>query len=370
VTQTPANRFFNIKLHDTTLLKGWAILLIVLHNFFHLLYKVTKENEMSFDPQRFIALTTETLSNPAEWAHGFFTYFGHFGVQVFIFLSAYGMVMSHANASSHKIDFFWSRLKKIYPTFFIVVLIWLGMKFAWDIGLDGVSLADELAYTQSRLLDVLKVALGIHNMLPGHHYPMVGPWWFIPFIMQFYLLWALFGTRIVSLSKNAMIGLGIAGVLFNYIAPLLIESTLRINMLFSPLGHVPELMLGVYWAKYGLNIRPAAAAVAALLFIASSLSIFAWPLHHITALVVLLWLTFHLIRHCPGPYSRALTILGVYSLPLFLVNGFLRPPFLKIARHFEVWYVDFLAAGVLLVFALGVAIAVGKTAQFLTQRGR
>lgn len=32
---------------------------------------------------------------------------------------------------------------------------------------------------------------GISNILPGFGLPPVGPWWFIPFIMQFYAIWPM-----------------------------------------------------------------------------------------------------------------------------------------------------------------------------------
>ncbi len=44
-----------------------------------------------------------------------------------------------------------------------------------------------LLLLQERVYDAAKVALGIHNFVPDHGYPKVGPWWFIPFIIQFYL---------------------------------------------------------------------------------------------------------------------------------------------------------------------------------------
>ena len=73
---------------DALALKGITISAIALHNDFHLLPPI-KENEFYFDLQRFFVF----LSGLREIAHALqavVSYLGHFGVQVFIFLSAYG----------------------------------------------------------------------------------------------------------------------------------------------------------------------------------------------------------------------------------------------------------------------------------------
>ena len=73
---------------DSLVLKGGAIIAIALHNYFHLISPV-HENEFSFDPSNFYALL-KSFQYPTQLIPALFSYFGHFGVRVFIFLSAYG----------------------------------------------------------------------------------------------------------------------------------------------------------------------------------------------------------------------------------------------------------------------------------------
>src|SRR5260221_10559693 len=91
---------------DTTVLKGLAITAIVLHNFFHLVSPV-HPNEFAFDAARF-RLFLDIVKHPSLMLQAFFSFFGHYGVQIFIFLSAYGLAKSHWADSSDWITFMWS----------------------------------------------------------------------------------------------------------------------------------------------------------------------------------------------------------------------------------------------------------------------
>lgn len=84
---------------QTAAMRGIAILGIVLHNFTHWLGPMVKENEYTFslhNVRRFIF----ELSNPTIdiFAH-LLSFFGHYGVPVFLFLSAYGLTMKYEGSS-------------------------------------------------------------------------------------------------------------------------------------------------------------------------------------------------------------------------------------------------------------------------------
>ena len=83
----------DLDLKDTSILKGLAISAIVLHNYFHVVSPV-HQNEFTFDPARF-QVFLHTVARPELATQAVFSFFGHFGVQIFIFLSAYGLTKSH-----------------------------------------------------------------------------------------------------------------------------------------------------------------------------------------------------------------------------------------------------------------------------------
>src|SRR5260370_35114422 len=98
---------------DCFVLKGLAILAICFHNYFHLLSRV-EENEFSFSQQRFLAYL-DALQEPPRILQASFSFFGHSGVQIFIFLSAYGLAGTYAHQRPRWITFVWGRCCKLFP---------------------------------------------------------------------------------------------------------------------------------------------------------------------------------------------------------------------------------------------------------------
>ena len=81
----------------TTLMKGYGIMFIALHNLLHVerFTGFIKENENSFDVQR--TLDFFNVLNMCDWSifGQFFSFLGWIGVPVFIFVSGYGLVKKH-----------------------------------------------------------------------------------------------------------------------------------------------------------------------------------------------------------------------------------------------------------------------------------
>ena len=76
-------------------MRGLAIIGIFLHNYCHWLGFAVKENEYTFTMSKASSLM-QAISNP-DWnlpIH-LVSFFGHYGVPVFLFLSAYGLVMKY-----------------------------------------------------------------------------------------------------------------------------------------------------------------------------------------------------------------------------------------------------------------------------------
>jgi hypothetical protein len=80
---------------ECTAMRGIAILAIVLHNYCHFIGKIVKENEYQFFTSNNDRLW-HALTNPNELlpVH-LLSYFGHYGVPVFLFLSGFGLVKKY-----------------------------------------------------------------------------------------------------------------------------------------------------------------------------------------------------------------------------------------------------------------------------------
>ena len=78
-----------------TLLRGIAILGIVLHNLAHTFPFAVKENEYTFSLGRTFLLNEYAHDIPATLPIQLLSFFGHYGVPIFVFLSGYGLVMKY-----------------------------------------------------------------------------------------------------------------------------------------------------------------------------------------------------------------------------------------------------------------------------------
>jgi peptidoglycan/LPS O-acetylase OafA/YrhL len=302
---------------DTVVMKALAISAIVFHNYFHLLANSVRENEFDFDAARFRRLM-EVLPDPALAIQGLFSFFGHFGVQVFIFLSAYGLAKSHWEDPSSWHRFLWGRVKKLYPVFGLIVLPWLLMYSIVTGPVKGLSTGVQL----------LCMGLGISSLLPGVGLPPIGPWWFIPFIIQFYALWPLICRFVKRFGPRGLLGAACLSMLILVLAnPYLLRWS--INLLETPIGHLPELCLGIVAARYRTHPRTYYVIGAIFVLLLGSVLRTLWPLTFMAALVVFVVAYFRLRGFLRS--SAVLQTIGRYSLLVFLLNGFVRFFFLPYA---------------------------------------
>ena len=293
---------------QTTLLKGVGILLIVGHNFQYLASGLPGVNEFVFASENFTGLVEGIRSSPAALPRLCLAYLGHYAVQVFIFLSGYGLASSSALRQPSYRAHLKRRFMRLYPAFALAVIVWA----VWKHFPEGVGTSV-----------LLKLAL-VSNLIRGEQLSLVGPWWFVPFIFQFYLLFPLL-NRLDARHLAAVAGAGFA------VTIALNETVLPGGFLFAtPLGHLPEFCLGIWWARRPMRVGWRAVSGATIVFLAGNVWAPAWYLSHVSALVIALaaWP----LLHRTLSHSQVLRFFGALSLELFLVNGFLRDPFMSWAR--------------------------------------
>jgi len=309
--------FQNLDKRDSLILKALAISAIVFHNYFHWVGPV-RQDEFTFGAERFWVFVKH-CTGPVPAFEGFFAFFGHFGVDVFIFLSAYGLARSHWNDRDSWVRFMWERIKKLYPVFGLIVLTWLFLA------------AVQLGTIQALHLYGLKLLwmlAGISNLIPGNGLPPVGPWWFIPFIVQFYALWPLLKRITERFGQRGLLILAALCICLILVANQWLNHW-SMSLLATPIGRMPDLCLGIIAARF--PVRPhwpiIFTACAALLL--GSIYRPIWPLTYVSALILSLaayrWAR-PVLRN-----SWLLERIGKYSLVIFLVNGIVRLQFLKFA---------------------------------------
>jgi peptidoglycan/LPS O-acetylase OafA/YrhL len=308
-------RFMRIELdsQDSRILKGLAISAIVFHNFFRFVSS-TRQNEFTFDPARFQVFLSD-VRHPQLAVQAIFSFWGHFGVQVFIFLSAYGLAKSHWNDSHSWPQFILGRVKKLFPIFGVVIVPWM---------LAACVLLGPIHFFKNAALEYALMPLGLSSLF-GVTVP-VGPWWFIPFILQFYAIWPWMRSIESRFRWQGLVILALACLGFTCIAdPLLARWS--VNLLETPIGRMPELCFGILAARYPIRIATPAVVLASAVLLFGSRYAALWPFSFMAALVLVLWAYTILRDRLRG--SRMLGRIGDYSLLIFLLNALVANLYLR-----------------------------------------
>lgn len=349
---------------DLLILKGIAIILIVFHNFMHLLPS-PRENEFYFDPSKIFLLFDLILSKPENSTVFLFSYFGHFGVQIFVFVSAYGLTKKMLSQDIKYWDFIFSRLKKIYPAFLLAILFWATYTSIYRF--HSVDPLKVIIEHQTNLL--LRLSL-LSNFVPGKALVPVGPWWFLSFIFQLYLIFPVlfkytcrYGTRLliaVSLFALAIL------ILFN-------ANIEGVPLFFTVIAHIPVICLGIYLAKNdnsGIKIPNLIIPVAFLVFSLGNVYLLFWYVSHLFFLILLLATIIPLLPKIQTSTitNKILIFMGVYSMPLFLVNAFLRRPWLDYAIAADHWFYSIILCLIFFTIAICSAVILQKITTLLFYR--
>lgn len=117
-------------------MRGAAIFMIYIHNLLHMVDRVN-ENEFFFSPDRAEGILNSFFSFSSSFIPDFFSYFGWYGVPVFMFLSGYGLVLKHESilmeGDSRKqerplkiLPYLWNNFLKLFvlmaPCYFIYLI--------------------------------------------------------------------------------------------------------------------------------------------------------------------------------------------------------------------------------------------------------
>jgi len=323
---------------ESNILKGLAILLIVTHNFMHL-FPETKELEFQFITSKFFNLLGLFKASPENSLQLLLSFFGHFGVQIFIFLSAYGLTKKYKNQDIYLLKFIKERALKIYPTFILAIVFWLLIAGWLNHGVLGPL---KLLYWNIEGL-LLKLFL-LSNFIPGKSLLPIGPWWFIPFIFQFYLIFPFLLKGYGRWGNQFLLFLSLCTFL-NLI--LLNGHIADLNLYFTVLGHFPEFALGVYLAnkdKSEIKFSKSILIPIIIVFILGNIYQAFWYFSHLSMLSILL-IFFSLaskkiINNIK--LKNFFIFYGSISMQLFLVNGFLRHTIINWAQTYDHWFITIL----------------------------
>lgn len=304
---------------DTTFFKGLSIILIVIHNYTHLINGFQIENEFWFDTDNIHKFFSKLGSlNLMVSLSGFFSFFGHYGVQIFFFFSAYGLTIQYAKWKGSDLHFILKRLKKVYLLMSIAVVFCIifyksiGISFGFLGTLARVSIFFSTinGFTSTSILS--------------------GPFWFFAVIVHFYILFP-FLYRFVTKFKITYIYIPISislllvYLIYFYLDGLnfkIINQTIELSVFKTIFCHLPELILGIIMAHFKRILFPSVVIVISLfIYFGSQFSIYLFPLSFLSMTIILVSIFTQLGRYSIKAFKKIIMYIGNISMILFILNG-------------------------------------------------
>lgn len=289
-------------------MRGIGILLICLHNLLHLDSDVL-ECEFEFTQERVDGLFTGLFEGFWSCIESCFSFWGWYGVVVFLYLSGYGLVCKYElgghpiKPSSYLGHHYKKLLLLLAPAYLFFILNYLPKGI--------ISVTD--------ILGQLTLTLNLYNaraITPGVY-------WYFGVTMQLYIVYLLFHYKRSNWLLFILSALSlIIGVYFAYAEHLSeVHYQLRHNF---PLW-LSVFTLGIWTARLGsphlLRLMDhywlLSTVILLLLWLASSVWAFSWVLSPLFAVAVILILA----RHCR---FRGLTWIGNISAGVFVCHPILR----------------------------------------------
>jgi uncharacterized sulfatase len=315
-------------IEDSSIIKGIGILLIAFHNFFHWIAPSAKENEFSFSADGIHNLFNGIGQQPLESINLIFSFWGHFGVQLFIFISGYGLMRAYQNKKFSWGQFVSKRINKLWPTFFFAMIVFYSLYrlfyFHFTINNDVI-----ISY-------FLKISF-LSNFFPKETFSLNGPWWFYSMIVQLYMVFPLLLWLHRKFGNVSLVIISGFAYLLSYIYnPWFVENGSSLYFFFS--ANIPVFSLGIaLGAKEKIQYNHLIGLGALILFGLGNYFLSFWYISHlmftISSLVAIYYLFLRNKKH--GYFYKTILFYGELSMYLFAIHGFLRYPFIKIAEEYN-----------------------------------
>ena len=315
---------------ECTAMKGIAILGIMLHNYCHWLKDIVRENEFTWQQLRCDRLW-EVLQQPDELLPmHLFSFFGHYGVTVFLFLSGFGLVMKYERSPQPEATV-WRFLRYNYLKLFRILVV----GFVLFVMLDAVTPAMH-RYKASEVVAIL----GMYANFLEHPAQVIwpGPYWYFSVTLQLYILYRLvfYRWRHWSVIVALMVGCWVWQMC--YLDDLVTLERLRYNLVGVLLPFGMGLLvarsekLKVMSEKFRLYLYAGLFVLSILLAIYFSLlSPQMWLWVPVLAVIG----TVALVKLMPQWLMPTVVWLGTISAAIFVMHPLVRKIFIRPYYHYD-----------------------------------
>lgn len=228
---------------ECSAMRGLAIIGIFLHNYCHWLGFAVKENEYTFTMSKASDLMQALAQPDLNLPIHLLSFFGHYGVPVFLFLSAYGLVMKYEKrgALSPKQTNVMPFLKHHYVKLFKMMIV----------GFVAFTMVDAITPGSHKyhVMDILGQMFMFNNMMPDpDHVIWPGPYWFFGLMMQLYIVYRLLLWR--KGDVYALLLIAVCWAMQAFCDP---EGDTLNRVRYNFMGGVLPFCAGLLYARHGKN---------------------------------------------------------------------------------------------------------------------
>jgi len=355
-----------ISRQQSAAMRGIAILAIILHNYCHWLPMV-QENEYTFTQSNADHIWYKMLNPGIDIIAQLFSFFGHYGVPVFVFLSAYGLVMKYEKNEKHVSESAWEFIKKHYLKLFLMMVV----------GYAAFVMVDYMT-PRPRHYEFWNVIgqLGMFSNLYADpdHVIWPGPYWYFGLMVQIYIVYRL----ILYKGKGSLGGL-LSDKWNNILCVALALLCLAIQQTLGPeslemqwyrynvMGSLPVFCMGLLYARTSFLFNKTknlpykgkgvggskcvhAANVLLMTFLIASCS---WSFNLWMGVpFIIVAATLSLVKCLPQFILNSLAWVGSISAAMFVCHPITRKVIIPISRGGELY------AGLILYFVATIILAI------------
>ncbi len=290
---------------DCIALRGMAIISIFIHNYCHILPNAPAENEFTWMLDNTYYFYSSLHNNLFV---AFFSFLGHYGVMVFVFLSGYGLVKKYDERGNLVWREFvikhYKKLLRLMLPGLVTYLIVYRVLYGWFNGMNVISFITQLLF--------------INNLIPTIYNPIVpGVYWYFGLSLQLYFLYMLFRSSDYRLFLFILVCTSIMIISARNIS---LVSWLKCNFI----GYAIPFSIGMLLAKYGnrWNVQYIAWKLGLLCFLSLIILLFAELNYYlwIFASVPVICFTVCMMKLLNYRIKLALIVVGTVSHLIFVVH--------------------------------------------------
>lgn len=310
---------------ECSALRGVAIVEIFMHNYLHWLNPMVKENEYMFHEHKVNRMISILMNPASDIVMQLFSFFGHYGVPVFLFLSGYGLVKKYERDGAEK-QGVWKFTKIHYQKLFPMMLL----------GFVAFAMVDWMTpgHHHWTWMDIVGHLTMTINLFPEPNRVIwPGQYWFFGLMMQLYLVYRL---MMYKRHWGWTVGLIAVCTLIQAMFFENPESDILNRIRYNGIGGMLPFGLGVLIARYKGDMEPVMqkhwTTLCFVVFTAAvvlfSMTFFLWL--WVPLIIVVMHVC--MVKILPQVAIKGFDWLGVLSAAIFVCHPITRKIFIPISR--------------------------------------